>query len=84
MQGKIFGVEELNNLAQKYGKTLVQLVLRWNLQKGVVTIPKSAKPERIIDNSDIFDFQISAEDMQRIDALDKHERVGPDPDNFDF
>jgi diketogulonate reductase-like aldo/keto reductase len=59
-------------------------VLRWDLQKGVVTIPKSSKKERIISNASIFDFELSAEDMQRLDALDRGKRFGPDPDNFDF
>ncbi len=84
MQGKIFEVNELQDLAAKYGKTVVQVVLRWNLQKGVITIPKSVKKERIIDNANIFDFKIKDEDMQLIDSLDRHERVGPDPDNFNF
>ena len=59
-------------------------ILRWNLQKGVVTIPKSVKQERIIGNSDIFDFQISTEDIAYLDSLDRNERIGPDPDNFNF
>ena len=60
------------------------MVLRWNLQKGVVTIPKSVKKERIVSNADIFDFELSAEDVAKIDSLDRGYRVGPDPDNFDF
>jgi diketogulonate reductase-like aldo/keto reductase len=84
MQGKIFNKQELSDLAEKYGKTLAQLVLRWNLQKGVVSIPKSSKKHRIISNADIFDFEISEEDMNSIDALDNNTRVGPDPDNFNF
>ncbi|NNK11176.1 MAG: aldo/keto reductase, partial [Flavobacteriaceae bacterium] len=58
--------------------------LRWDLQKGVVTIPKSSKKQRIEDNADIFDFSISKEDMNRIDELERGKRFGPDPDNFDF
>lgn len=84
MKGKIFEIPELVALADKYRKTVVQIVLRWNLQKGVVTIPKSVKKERIISNADIFDFELSTEDMTGIDALDRGERVGPDPDNFNF
>ncbi len=84
MQGKIFEEKEFQQLAQKYNKNAAQLVLRWNLQKEVVTIPKSSKSERIISNADIFDFEISKEDMQKIDFMDKNERLGPDPDNFDF
>ena len=84
MKGQIFDIPELVALAEKYQKTVVQIVLRWNLQKGVVTIPKSVKKERIISNADIFDFELSAGDMAVVDALDKSERVGPDPDNFNF
>ena len=84
MRGKIFDIPEMEAIAASYNKNAVQLVLRWNLQKGVVTIPKSINKERIIANSAIFDFEISGEDMKRIDALDLDQRVGPDPDNFDF
>jgi len=84
MQGKIFQEERLSELAEKYGKTIAQIALRWDLQKGVVTIPKSSKKERIYSNAAIFDFEISAEDMARIDQLDRSQRFGPDPDTFDF
>ncbi len=84
MQGKIFDLEEFKNLAEKYQKTIAQIVLRWDLQKGVVTIPKSSKKERIISNADIFDFELSEEDVQLLDSLHKGQRFGPDPDNFDF
>lgn len=82
MQGKIFGIDLLKELAEKYGKTIAQVVLRWDLQKGVVTIPKSVKKERIESNADIFDFEISDEDRDRIDALDRNERIGPHPENI--
>ena len=84
MQGEIFGIDLLSELADKYDRSIAQITLRWNLQKGVVTIPKSVKQQRIVANADIFDFQISKEDMAAIDGLDQHERVGPDPDKFDF
>ena len=84
MQGKIFTVRELHLIAAKYRKNVAQLVLRWNLQKGVITIPKSVHRERIISNAQIFDFEITTEDMLAIDSLDNHERVGADPDNFNF
>jgi diketogulonate reductase-like aldo/keto reductase len=84
MQGKIFNIKELHTLAAKYKKDIAQLVLRWNLQKGIVTIPKSIHHERIISNTQIFDFEISPEDMEAINRLDKNERVGADPDNFNF
>ena len=84
MRGRVNDIPEISAIAKKYGKNEVQVVLRWNLQKGVVTIPKSVHPERIKSNADIFDFILSDEDMQRIDALDRNYRIGPDPDNFDF
>ena len=84
MQGHIFEMEEFKKLAEKYGKTIAQIVLRWDLQKGVVTIPKSVKKERIISNSEIFDFELEESDIQLLDAMDQGKRFGPDPDNFDF
>lgn len=84
MQGKIFGMDIFKELEKKYNKTIAQIVLRWDLQKGVITIPKSSKKDRIISNADIFDFELSADDMAHLDSLDKGQRFGPDPDNFDF
>ncbi|NNJ87787.1 MAG: aldo/keto reductase, partial [Eudoraea sp.] len=84
MQGKIFELDVFKEMAGKYKKTIAQIVLRWDLQKGVVTIPKSSNRQRIIDNADVFDFTISDEDMAVLDRLDKGKRFGPDPDNFDF
>lgn len=84
MQGRITEVSEIQKLADKYGKTPVQIVLRWNLQKGVITIPKSSNRERIYSNAQLFDFELSAEDMAFLDGLDKGHRFGPDPDHFDF
>lgn len=74
----------LIELAQKYGKTPVQIVLRWDMQRGISATPKSVHKERIISNSGIFDFLLSDEDMQLIWSLDMGFRVGPDPDNFNF
>ncbi len=84
MQGNVVKVNELVALGEKYNKTPVQIVLRWNLQKGVVTIPKSSQKNRIISNADIFNFEISKEDMKFIDSLDRNYRFGEDPDNFAF
>lgn len=84
MQGNIFDIDSIKNLASRYGKTAAQIVLRWDLQKGVVTIPKSTKKERIISNATIFDFELSEEDMALLDDMDRGQRFGPDPDNFDF
>jgi len=84
MQGQLLEDPELQEIASKYGKSIAQVILRWDLQQGVVTIPKSIKEHRIIENAAIFDFELTAEDMSRIDALNENHRVGPDPDNFDF
>lgn len=84
MQGEIFNLPEMKELADSYGKSIAQIVLRWDLQKGVVTIPKSTKKERILANADLFDFELSREDVARLDAMDRGKRFGPDPDNFDF
>ncbi|HMB62096.1 MAG TPA: aldo/keto reductase, partial [Eudoraea sp.] len=84
MQGKIFEMEEFMRLGEKYGKTIAQIVLRWDLQKGVVTIPKSAKKDRILANADLFDFELTPEDVTFLDGLDRGRRFGPDPDNFNF
>ncbi len=84
MQGHIFDVPLMGELATKYQKSIPQIVLRYDLQKGVITIPKSSKKDRIIANADIFDFFLSKDDMNALDALDRGKRFGPDPDNFDF
>ena len=84
MQGHIFNLDSIKKMGEKYGKSPAQVVLRWDLQKGVVTIPKSVKKERIIANADIFDFELSKADMAYLDGLEKSKRFGPDPDTFDF
>lgn len=84
MQGGLFEEPLLLELAAKYGRTTAQIILRWDLQHGVVTIPKSVHEARIAENSQIFDFDLSSTDMERIDGLNQNRRVGPDPDHFDF
>ncbi|MRX52423.1 aldo/keto reductase [Bacillus idriensis] len=84
MQGKLLDDETLTEIAEKHGKSVAQVILRWDLQNEVVTIPKSVKEHRIYDNASIFDFELSQEEMEQIDGLNRDERVGPDPDNFDF
>jgi diketogulonate reductase-like aldo/keto reductase len=71
-------------LAEKYRKTPAQIVLRWDLQHQVITIPKSKHQRRIAENADVFDFELSHEDMNLLDSLDAGRRVGPDPHDFDF
>jgi diketogulonate reductase-like aldo/keto reductase len=84
MQGKLLDQPELMKIAEKHQKSVTQIILRWDLQNGVVTIPKSVKEHRIIENADIFDFELTTEDMASIDRLNEDQRVGPDPDNFNF
>lgn len=84
MRGQIVTKQAVQDLAEKYHKTPAQIALRWDLQHEVVTIPKSSHPERIAENAQIFDFELSQADIEMLDALDEGKRVGPDPDNFDF
>ena len=83
MQGRL-DESILFEIAASYGKSPAQVVLRWDLQNEVVTIPKSANPLRIQENADIFDFSLSNADMARIDKLNRNVRLGADPDNFNF
>lgn len=84
MQGQLLDDQVLKEIANKYDKSIAQVILRWDLQNGVVTIPKSTKEHRIVENATVFDFELTEEDMKRIDDLNQNYRVGPDPDNFDF
>ncbi|MBA5790947.1 aldo/keto reductase, partial [Escherichia coli] len=70
---------EIKAIADAHGKSVAQVILRWDLQIGVVTIPKSVYQERIIQNADIFDFELSEEEVAKIRGLNKDERTGPDP-----
>lgn len=82
MLGRVGEVPELVEIAEKHERTPAQVVLRWDVQHGVVTIPKSVKRERIEENARIFDFELSDEEMRRIDALDRGYRMmGADPDH---
>ncbi len=84
MRGAVNDIPLFKELSEKYKKTPVQIVLRWDLQKGIITIPKSVHQERIKSNAEIFDFDISNEDIFRIDKLDRNERFGAHPDTFAF
>ena len=84
MKGRVIDIPELVSIGKEHGKNAVQVTLRWMYQKGIVAIPKSSKKDRIENNVDIFDFELTAEQVNRIDGLDQGVRVGPDPDNFDF
>lgn len=79
IQGQAFKRELLIETAEKYGVTVAQLCVRWIFQKGVVPVPKSTTPERIINNADIFGFTISDEDMENISTLRKYGMIGNPP-----
>lgn len=84
MRGNVLRDETIKTLAVKYQRSPAQITLRWELQKGIVIIPKSVHKDRIIENSALFDFSITSNDMKRIDALDKNRRIGPDPHTIRF
>jgi methylglyoxal/glyoxal reductase len=84
IQGQGGSIPVVVEIAEKYAKSWAQVLIRWELQREVVTIPKSNTPSRILENADVFDFELSAEDMAAINALDQNKRVAADPDNFDF
>ncbi|MCP5472364.1 MAG: aldo/keto reductase [Steroidobacteraceae bacterium] len=72
----------ITGLAGKYGKSPAQVVIRWHLDHGFSAIPKSVHAERIVENFDVFDFALTAEEVARIDALDTGARAGGDPETF--
>ncbi|MDD6483270.1 MAG: aldo/keto reductase [Clostridiales bacterium] len=82
--GAIFKVPEMNEMSKRYGKSIGQLCLRWCLQNGFVSLPKSANPMRIKQNGEIFDFELSKEDMDIISNLKGVCGEAPDPDNILF
>lgn len=75
MRGKLSSNELINDLAKKYKKTIVEIVLRWHIQRGVVPIPKSSNEERIKENFNIFDFNLSEDDMEAINSLNEGDSV---------
>ena len=73
------------NIAKKYNKTPAQIILRWHLQRGIVSLPKSVHKERIIQNADIFDFELSKEDMQIMMSMDLRESTGRGyPEQYEY
>ncbi|MBS4460438.1 aldo/keto reductase [Lactococcus petauri] len=81
--GKIFAVTELTDIADKYGKTVAQVVLRWSLHKGYLPLPKSVTASRIKENADIFDFDLTEEDIAFIDSLHGKAGLARNPDEVD-
>jgi diketogulonate reductase-like aldo/keto reductase len=83
-RGLILEEPGLVGLAEKYEKSVAQIILRWHIQNDIIVIPKSVAPARLKENTEIFDFQLTNEDMEFIDRLNENKRFGPDPDNFSF
>ncbi len=84
MQGGLLEEPTIAGIAAKYGKSNAQVILRWDIQNGVITIPKSVRKERMLQNADIFDFSLTDEELQVINDMNLEKRVGPDPAEFDF
>ncbi|HEX3901133.1 MAG TPA: aldo/keto reductase [Mycobacteriales bacterium] len=82
-RGTVLEDPTLRAIAGRYDKTVAQVVLRWHLDRGDIIFPKSMRPERMAENFDIFDFSLDGDDIAAISALDRGERVGPDPETFD-
>ncbi len=82
--GKYTSDSEISKIGSKYGKSAVQTILRWILQKNIIVFPKSVKKDHIIENADIFDFALSNEDCAKIDSMHTGIRSGADPDTFTF
>ena len=74
----------VTGIARTHSRTPAQIILRWNVQSGVVTIPKSTNPQRLEENGRVFDFTLKADEMRSLSALDRSERIGADPLNFNF
>lgn len=83
MNSQILHDEVINEVANEVGKTPAQVVIRWNIQHDVVVIPKSVTPHRIEENLDVWNFELSDNQMERIDQLNQDKRIGPNPLEFD-
>jgi len=81
-RGRVFGNAELEKVAAKHGKSVAQVVLRWQVEQGNVVIPKSITPARLVENLDVYDFELDAEDRAAIGMLDNGIRTGDDPDQY--
>ena len=83
-QGAVLDDPAIGSIAERVGKTPAQVVLRWHIQRGDIIFPKSVTPARINENFEIFDFELSDGDVAEISALNKNQRTGADPDQFDL
>jgi len=82
-RGRVLDDPTIGEIAGRAGKTPAQVVLRWHVQRGDIVFPRSVRPARIRENIAVFDFELSGDDMAAISALNRNERVGPDPDTFE-
>ncbi len=82
-RGSVLGDPTIDDIARRYGKTPAQVVLRWHIDLGNIVFPKSVSAVRIIENIDIFDFELAPDDVEAISALNRNQRTGPDPDTFE-
>ncbi|MGP4038403.1 aldo/keto reductase [Gracilibacillus sp. D59] len=83
-KARYFDHPVLQDLAAKYNKKPSQIIVRWQYQSGIITIPKSVHKERQQENVDIFDFALSTEDIEKIKSMDADKRIGAHPDEFDY
>jgi 2,5-diketo-D-gluconate reductase A len=83
-RGKVLDDPTIQSIAERVGKSVAQVTLRWHIERGDIVFPKSTKRARIKENIDIFDFELSGEDVEAITSLNRNERIGPDPDTFDW
>lgn len=84
MDARLFKNEKLLGIANSKARKPTQIILRWNYQHGVVSIPKTSSPKRMLENASIFDFELSQEEMSVIDSMECGGRVRYDPDDCDF
>lgn len=82
--GRIFEVEDMKGLAEKYGKSIAQICIRWSLDKGYLPLPKSVTESRIIENIDVFDFELSEDDIEMISGMTGVVGLSRDPDTIEF
>ena len=81
-RGQLLEDPTLLKIGEQYGKTPAQVIIRWHLQNGLIVIPKSVTPERIKENGEVADFELSASDIELVNALNRNERTGTDPDTL--
>lgn len=84
MQGQLLSHPVIAEIAEKHNKSTAQVILRWDIQQEILLAVKSVHAERMLSNADVFDFELSQEDMNQLNALNESLRVGPNPDEFDF